>query len=208
MTDLFTHIPSALQAFVLASFLIELTPGPNMGYLAVVAISQGKKAAFAAVAGVALGLLTIGLAAAFGLAAILQANDFIYDALRYGGILFLFYLAYEGWQDSAAEENNTHGLMGQFLRGLLNNLLNPKAALFYVAVLPEFVDKSAPLLGQTIILTISYVAVATLIHLAVVTLASAFRRFMSDEKRERFVRRSLSLALAMFALWFAWSTAR
>lgn len=208
MDSLFAHIPSGLQAFVLASFLIELTPGPNMGYLAVVAIGQGKTAAFAAVAGVALGLLTVGLAAAFGLASLLQANDLVYEALRYSGVAFLLYLAWEGWQESTEEEDETKGLAGQFLRGLINNLLNPKAALFYIAVLPEFVDKDAPVLGQTIILTAAYVAVATVIHLAVVLLASSFRVFMSDTKRERYVRRSLSLTLGVFALWFAWSTMR
>lgn len=179
-----------------------------MGYLAVVAIGQGKTAAFAAVAGVALGLLTVGLAAAFGLASLLQANDLVYEALRYSGVAFLLYLAWEGWQESTEEEDETKGLAGQFLRGLINNLLNPKAALFYIAVLPEFVDKDAPVLGQTIILTAAYVAVATVIHLAVVLLASSFRVFMSDTKRERYVRRSLSLTLGVFALWFAWSTMR
>ncbi|MGL4489484.1 MAG: LysE family translocator, partial [Rhizobiaceae bacterium] len=102
----------------------------------------------------------------------------------------------------------TQGPAKQFFRGLLNNLLNPKSALFYVAVLPGFVDKDGPLLSQTILLTITYVAIATIIHLGVVTLASTFRLFMSDPKREQIIRRTLSLTLAVFALWFFWSTAR
>ncbi len=208
MTDLLSHIPSAFQAFVLTALLIELTPGPNMGYLAVVAISQGKSAGFAAVAGVASGLLVIGLAAAYGLAAVMQSNEVFYQGLRYCGVLFLLYLAWDGWRDGGVELDGTKGLSKQFLRGLLNNLLNPKSALFYIAVLPGFVDKSEPLLSQTIVLTLTYVSIATVIHLAVVTLAASFRLFMSDAKRERVIRRALSLALAIFALWFAWSTAR
>lgn len=208
MSELSINIPTAIQAFVITSLLIELTPGPNMGYLAVVAIGQGKKAGYAAVAGVALGLLTIGLAAAYGLATFLQSNDLLYQSLRYGGVLFLLYLAWEGWQDSDDDVDGVNGVQAQFLRGLLNNLLNPKSALFYVAVLPSFVDKAGPLLGQTITLTLVYVAVATAIHLAVVTLASAFRLFMSDPTRERIIRRGLSLMLAVFAIWFAFSTAR
>ncbi len=208
MTELFSHIPSALQAFVLTSLLIELTPGPNMGYLAVVAISQGRTAGYSAVAGVALGLLTIGLAAAFGLAAVLQSNEVVYQGLRYAGVLFLLYLAWEGWRDGGVETDGTTGAKGQFIRGLLNNLLNPKSALFYIAVLPGFVDKSGPLLSQTVVLTMAYVAVATVIHLLVVTLASAFRLFMSDPKREQIIRRALSLALGVFAVWFFWSTAK
>jgi threonine/homoserine/homoserine lactone efflux protein len=208
MPELFSHIPIAFQAFVLTSLLIELTPGPNMGYLAVVAISQGKRAAYAAVAGVALGLLTIGLAAAYGLAGVLQSNETLYQGLRYSGVLFLLYLAWDGWRDGEVKEDDAQGLGKQFMRGLLTNLLNPKAALFYIAVLPGFVDKNGPLLSQTITLTLTYVAIATVIHLAVVTLAATFRLFMSNPKRERLIRRSLSLALAIFALWFAWSTAR
>jgi threonine/homoserine/homoserine lactone efflux protein len=208
MTELFASLPSAFQTFVFTSLLIELTPGPNMGYLAVVTISQGKRAGYAAVAGVTVGLLTIGLVAAFGLAGFLQTNDFLYQGLRYAGVLFLLYLAWEGWRDSEVEADVTKGAPAQFLRGLLNNLLNPKAALFYVAVLPRFIDKNGPLLDQTIILTLAYVGIATIIHITVVTLASSFRLFMSNPKREQFIRRTLSLALAVFALWFAWSTAR
>jgi threonine/homoserine/homoserine lactone efflux protein len=123
-------------------------------------------------------------------------------------VLFLLYLAWDSWRDSAVEQDGTNGLGKQFLRGLLNNLLNPKSAMFYIAVLPGFVDKNGPLLHQTIVLTLAYVAIATAIHVAVVTLAATFRLFMSDAKRERTIRRTLSLALAIFALWFAWSTAR
>jgi threonine/homoserine/homoserine lactone efflux protein len=208
MNELLTHVPSAIQAFVFTSFLIELTPGPNMGYLAVVAIAHGKKAGFAVVAGVMVGLLAIGLAAALGLTAILQSNAYIYEALRYAGVAFLLYLAWQGWRGGETESDKDSRLKSQFVRGLVNNLLNPKSALFYVAVLPGFVDLGGPILTQTIILTVTYVAIATLIHLLVVLLASTFRLFMSNPDRERFVRRSLSLALAMFALWFAWSTAK
>lgn len=208
MSELFTYIPAAFQAFVITALLIELTPGPNMGYLAVVAIAQGKPSGYAAVAGVALGLLIIGLAAAYGLAEVLLQNDLVYQGLRYGGVLFLLYLAWEGWRDGGVEADGAKGIWPQFLRGLLNNLLNPKSALFYVAVLPGFVDKANPILPQTLLLTLTYVAVATLIHFLVVTLAATFRLFMSDPKRERVIRRTLSLTLAIFALWFAWSTAR
>ena len=95
-----------------------------------------------------------------------------------------------------------------FVRGLVTNLLNPKAALFYVTVLPEFLDTSKPLLGQTLVLSAVYVAVATLVHGAIVVLAGSLRPFLTDPRKEMIVRRTLSLLLALVALWFAWSTAR
>lgn len=208
MNDLIALLPPALPAFALASTLIELTPGPNMGYLAIVALTQGRKAGYAAVAGVCLGLTLIGLLAAYGITALIQQSDLFYNGLRYAGIAFLFWLAWDGWHGSGPEEDGTAGVRAQFLRGLTTNILNPKAAVFYVAVLPEFVDPTRPLLAQTIVLTAIYVGIATLIHGLIVTLAASLKPWVTGGPRETFVRRSLSLCLAVFAVWFAISTAR
>ncbi len=208
MTDMAFSFPTAFSAFLITSILIELTPGPNMGYLAIVALTQGRRAGFSAVAGVFFGLTIIGIGAAFGVTALIQASPVIYDGLRYAGILFLLYLAWDGWRGGDKEENGTHGLRAQFLRGLTSNILNPKAAVFYVAVLPEFVAPARPVLAQTIVLTITYVLVATAIHGTIVLAAGSLRPWLSGGEKEVFVRRSLSLALACFAIWFAINTSR
>lgn len=208
MVELMSHLPSSLVAFLVTSLLIELTPGPNMGYLAVLAIRQGRTAGFAAVAGVALGLSIVGTAAALGVATLIVSSDKIYNGLRIAGVLFLLYLAWEGWQGSEKAEKGVAGLKAQFLRGLINNLLNPKAALFYIAVLPNFVDVAKPIVPQTLILTAAYVAVATTIHSVIIMAASSIRPFLNDKKREQNVRRVLSLALAAFAVWFALTSGR
>jgi threonine/homoserine/homoserine lactone efflux protein len=93
------------------------------------------------------------------------------------------------------------------MRGLVTNLLNPKAAVFYVAVLATFID-SEPVLPQTVALTFIYVVVATLIHAAIVVLAGALEPFLNDPRREKIARRLLSALLACVAIWFGWSTAR
>lgn len=201
-------IPPLLPAFFLTTLLIELTPGPNMGYLAVVALSQGKRAGFAAVAGVFAGLLVIGIAAAFGVAALIQSSPVIYDSLRYGGIAFLFYLAWDGWRGHPQASDGASGVRAQFLRGLTGNLLNPKAAIFYVAVLPEFMDPGLPVLPQTLVLTGTYVLTATAIHALIVAAAASLRPWVSGGRRELIVRRILSVALAAFAVWFGITTAR
>ncbi|MBX3532426.1 MAG: LysE family translocator [Rhizobiaceae bacterium] len=212
--DLFLAVSlPTLLSFALASFLIELTPGPNMTYLALVAASDGRKAGFATVAGVALGLGLIGLLAAFGVAELIQASDLAYEGLRWAGVLFLLYLAWDGWRQgtdvAAAGNQPEHDGAGRyFMRGLVTNILNPKAAVFYVAVLPTFIDAAHPPLPQTLTLTLVYVAVATLVHAAIVLLAGALQPLLSDPRRERIARRVLSALLAAVALWFAWSTAR
>lgn len=199
-----------LLSFAMTCMVIELTPGPNMGYLAVLSATKGRRAGFAAVAGVALGLAVVGIAAALGLAAAISASPLLYEALRWGGILYLLYLAWDGWRESGAPLDASPSLKGAdakyFTRGLVTNLLNPKAALFYVAILPRFVDATQPVVLQTVLLSLVFVAIATGIHVGVVTLAGTADRFMQDDRNRRIVGRALSLLLAAIAVWFAWST--
>ncbi len=202
-------VPDGLAAFVLAAALIELTPGPNMTWLALVAVSEGRRPGFAAVAGVALGLALVGAAAAFGLAALVGATPALFHALRWGGVFYLLWLAWDGWRavDGAAANDPRGITLGRaFRRGLLTNLLNPKAAVFYVAVLPGFTDPGAPVLAETLVLTAAYVAVATVIHAAIVTLAGSAHALLDNPRRSASIRRALSAALALVALWFAWSS--
>lgn len=200
---------SAWALFALTSTLIELTPGPNMAYLAIVAVSQGRKPGYAAAVGVSLGLAIVGIAAALGVAAAINASPLLYQVLRWGGVIYLFWLAYEGWRD--ANEAIEHAPLGSsnmryFRRGLITNLLNPKAAVFYIAVLPGFVEPAGGVMAQTLVLSTTYVAVATGIHLAIVTAAGAMRPLLEDPRRSILVRRGLSGALALIAVWFAWKT--
>ncbi|MCX7305807.1 MAG: LysE family translocator [Hyphomicrobiales bacterium] len=200
---------STLLSFALTSLLIELTPGPNMTYLALVAARDGRRSGFATVAGVALGLATVGAIAAFGVAELIQSSRFLYDGLRWAGVLFLLYLAWEGWTMSAeAAAGEAQSDFRYFLRGLITNLLNPKAAVFYIAVLPTFIDATRPILPQTVSLTAIYVLVATLVHGTIVVLAGALRPILNNPRREKAARRVLSALLACVAIWFAWSTAR
>jgi threonine/homoserine/homoserine lactone efflux protein len=195
-----------LLAFMLTCFVIELTPGPNMAYLAVLSARMGRRMGFAATLGIALGLLIVGLGAALGLTAVIAGSRPLYEALRWAGVLYLFWLAWEGWR---GEEETSPGKALAvatydskfFLRGLITNLLNPKAGIFYVAVLPTFVDETRPLIGQAVTLSGVYVAVATAVHSAIVLLADAARPWLEDQRRNTIVRRLLSLLLVAIAIW-------
>lgn len=209
MPDFFPVAPDTLASFALASTIIELTPGPNMTYLALVAAGHGRRFGFATVAGVTLGLALVGIVAALGVGELIQASTLLYQGLRWAGVLFLFYLAWEGWTSTTrvvSSDSLSHG--SYFLRGLVTNLLNPKAAVFYVAVLPTFVDLERPVIAQTLALSAVYVAVATLIHVVIVVLAGSLEPLLNNPRRETLARRTLSALLAGVALWFAWSTAR
>jgi threonine/homoserine/homoserine lactone efflux protein len=130
-------IPLAtIGAFAATCLVIELTPGPNMAYLAVLSASYGRRAGFAATLGIALGLLIVGIGASLGLAAAISNSSLLYGLLRWGGVAYMMWLAWDGWR-GAGEQTAVVPGAGQdahlIWRGLITNLLNPKAAVFYVA---------------------------------------------------------------------------
>ena len=204
---------ASLLAFALTCAIIEITPGPNMAWLAALSLSRGWRVGLAAVAGVALGLSAYGIAAALGVAAVIESSTFLYETLRWGGVAYLLWLAWDAWStagDIAPDRDSTdHERRSAFRRGLITNLLNPKAAVFYIAVLPEFVvPQAASIVAQTLTLSAVYVAIATAIHALIVISASRLRNLVNDPARLRTVRRTLAVALAGVAVWLAWSTAR
>lgn len=201
---------TSIGAFLLTALLIELTPGPNMAYLALVSAVQGRRAGLAATLGVALGLSIIGLAAALGLAALINASPTAFAFLRWGGAAYLGWLAIEAWwgaREVSPERANLDGdEVKHFRRGLIVNLLNPKAGLFFVAVLPGFVAPSDNLVAQTVLLTALYVAVATAVHLSIVVLAGSVNAWFERPERQAIARRVFAILLAGVALYFLWST--
>lgn len=202
--------PSALLGFALAVLVIEVTPGPNMAWLAILSASSGRRAGLSAVAGIALGLLVIGAAAGLGLAALIAAAPALYEILRWGGALFLIYLAWEGWREAGetSPAQPPDGSLKHFSRGFLINALNPKAALFFVAVLPEFIDPAGSLPVQAALLTILSVVIATLIHAGIVLAAAPAHGLLTDPDRLKTLRRALSVLLVGIAVWLFVETGR
>lgn len=194
-----------ILSFAVTCLVIELTPGPNMAYLAVLSASKGRRAGFAATLGVALGLLVVGVVAALGLAALIASSPTLYEGLRWAGALYLLWLAYEGWRGDEETSPGTAKIevlpSRYFVRGLITNLLNPKAGIFYIAVLPTFLVEGRSLAGQAAALSVVYVTIATLIHSTIVLLADAVRPWLDDKRRSTIVRRTLALLLAGIAVW-------
>lgn len=205
---------SSLGAFALTALVIEITPGPNMGYLAVLSLSRGWQAGAAAVVGVAIGHAIYGVAAALGIAAVIEAAPLLYEILRWAGVAYMAWLAYEAWTSEAetSPDVTPDGTRGHarlaFQRGLITNLLNPKAAIFFVTVVPAFVRPDGSVVSQTLLLSAIFVAIATAVHSTIVIMASRLQSFATSEKRRRPVRRALAVLLAGIAVWFAFSTAR
>jgi threonine/homoserine/homoserine lactone efflux protein len=119
--------------FILAVLLVELTPGPNMAYLATLALARGRAAGLFAIIGVALGLSVHAAVASFGAGELLLLYPWLYEILRWIGVTYLVFLAWEGWQakDKApgtADINSVPDLL--IVRGFFSNVFNPKSVLF------------------------------------------------------------------------------
>ena len=197
---------AGFAGFLLAAILAEITPGPNMSYLAIVALGDGRRAGLAAVAGVASGLMLLGIVAALGMAAAITAVPGLEGALRGLGVAYLLWLAWQGWR--GAEDGIEHAARGSspaqfFLRGMITNLLNPKAFAFYLAVLPAFMPQAVTQPMQFVALAWVYVMIATAVHVVIVLGASRLTRHVLAAGSQVTVRRILALLLALIAAWLA-----
>jgi threonine/homoserine/homoserine lactone efflux protein len=136
---------SSLLAFALISLGLVLTPGPNMIYLVSRSITQGPAAGVVSLGGVALGFVFYMLCAAFGVTALLFAVPYAYDALRFAGAAYLLWMAWQtikpgGRSPFQVKKLALDGPRKLFAMGFVTNLLNPKIAMLYLALLPQFID--------------------------------------------------------------------
>src|SRR5215831_2249719 len=167
-----------LALFAAASALLALTPGPNLLYLVSRTLCQGRRAGIVSLAGTSLGFSFHVLAAALGLSVIFIAVPLLYDLLRYAGAGYLLWLAWTavrqrgaGMFASASLPEESPGRL--FRVGLLTSVLNPKLALFYLALLPQFVDPSrGSVFAQSIVLGLIQIAIGVVSDLAFVLAAA------------------------------------
>ncbi len=193
--------------FILASILIELTPGPNMTWLAVLGATQGRKTALFAVAGICLGLTIAAIVAGTGLTALLYQFPPLTDALRWAGTLYLLYLAWDAWQDADDQNEATGASSAQaFRNGLISNILNPKAYLFYAAMLPQFLDAASNTTTQIARLSAIYVVIATAIHSGIAIASGGLAGWLANSPQAITLRKILAIALVATAAWFFYST--
>jgi threonine/homoserine/homoserine lactone efflux protein len=150
------HLP-ALLGFALVCLGMVLTPGPNMIYLISRSISQGSAAGMVSLGGVALGFVFYMLCAALGITALLFAVPYAYDALRFAGAIYLLWLAWQVSKPNGRSPFQVRQLPVDsprklFTMGLVTSLLNPKIAMLYLALLPQFIDPSAgSVLAQSVV---------------------------------------------------------
>ncbi|SDA75326.1 LysE type translocator [Sinorhizobium sp. NFACC03] len=139
---------STIAVFATASLVLTATPGPDMLLIASRSVSQGRAAGFLTYAGIAVGTYCHALAAALGLSQLFVTLPVAYEIVRWAGCAYLLYLAYKTVRSNASSASPVSTLKRLsnwriFGEGLMTNLLNPKMALFVLALLPQFVTQRA-----------------------------------------------------------------
>lgn len=198
-----------LAGFALAVLLIELTPGPNMAWLVTLTLSEGRRAGLGAITGVAAGLAANAALSVLAASLILAQGEGLTQGVSLLAAAMMAWLAWEAWGASGRESGDSSQAAApkatsdrHAVAGFVINLLNPKSALFLVAVMPQFVADGRPSLAQGFTLATVSVGIATGVHLSLVLLAEHVRVALMAEARARMVRRGLALAMLGVAAWF------
>ena len=196
---------STLLLFTGACLALAMTPGPDMLLIASRSLSQGQGAGFASLAGIQLGTYCHALAAALGLSQLFVSVPLAYDALRLAGAAYLLYLAWKTLR-SGSNLQLSAGLQTIpasriFQQGLLTNILNPKMALFVLALFPQFIDpRAGSVVGQMLVLATILNAIGLVVNGTVIAVVSRMkRRFLRQRFSARWPNYLLSSVFAGLA---------
>src|SRR5262245_30276250 len=169
---------SSFLLFAGAALLMALTPGPNMIYLISRSLCQGRVAGLMSWAGVVLGFTFHMVCASVGLTALFMAVPLGYELLKFGGAVYLLWLAWQAVRPGARSPFEARELPAEsprklFTMGVLTSVLNPKVAIFYLSVLPQFVSpESGSVLAQSLLLGTTQICIGATVNL-LVTLTAA-----------------------------------
>ena len=184
MSDLIPPLP-LFSAFLLASTVLAVTPGPGVFYIVARSVTQGRAAGLSSVAGVALGNLANALGASLGLAALFAVSSLAFTIVKYLGAAYLVYLGVKALRTPAGpvvasgEESFARTALRRiFVDGFVVALLNPKTALFFAAFLPQFIDAPTSPFMQTVTLGCVFVFIAAVTDSCYAVMAGAVRPWL------------------------------
>ncbi len=175
---------SSLLAFGFVCLGLVLTPGPNMMYLVSRSICQGRRAGLISLCGVGLGFLAYMVAAALGITALLFTVPLAYDVLRLAGAAYLLYLAWQALKPGGRSPFQVRDLPLDSPRrllamGFLTNLLNPKIAMLYLSLLPQFIDAGrGSVLMQSLVLGVLQILISLSVNALIACTAGTIASFL------------------------------
>lgn len=198
---------AAVLGIALVALGLVLTPGPNMIYLVSRTLAQGRSAGLMSLLGVAAGFVVYLFGSAAGLTALFAVVPFLYDVVRLFGAGYLLWLAWQAVRSGkrslfVAQSLPPHSPRRLFTMGLVTNLLNPKIAVLYVSLLPQFIDpRRGHLAGQGLILGLVQISIAITVNGLIVLAAGRIARWLATRpgwiRAQRWVMASVLGALAV-----------
>ncbi|WP_328526799.1 LysE family translocator [Kribbella sp. NBC_00359] len=205
----------AMLGIALVELGLVIVPGPNMIYLVSRSIAQGRRAGLISLAGVGIGFLVYLLAASAGLATLFALVPEIYLTLKLAGAAYLLWLAWNALRPGGSSVFATQELEPDrprklFGMGLLTCLLNPKIAILYISLLPQFLDPGRGHLGaQSLVLGLTQLAVGVVMNAVFVITAGSIAVFLARRPTWMRIHRYVTgTALAVFAVRLATDRAR
>ncbi|MEF3091134.1 LysE family translocator [Raoultella sp. WB_B2P2-3] len=204
---------SSLMTFAFVALGLVLTPGPNMIYLTSRSICQGKRAGLISLGGVALGFVFYMLCAALGITALIFAVPYAYDILRISGVVYLLYLAWQAIKPGGRSLFAVRDLPADsgrklFLMGFITNLANPKIAIMYLSLLPQFISPGhGSILSQSLVLGFTQALISVAVNALIVVMAGEVSLFLTARPLwQRFQRWLMATVLAGMAVKIAFET--
>ena len=176
-------------AFVAATVVLLLIPGPNLALLVANTVSRGRSAGFATLAGTTAAMVPQLALTALGMSALIAGAAQAFSALRWLGVAYLVYLAYRAFtapgEKLAVAAAQRQPLARLALRGFLVSLTNPKTLFFFAAFFPQFVDPAAPAAPQLALLSATFLGLAAVLDSGWILLAARLSRYLSGNGRWR-----------------------
>jgi threonine/homoserine/homoserine lactone efflux protein len=196
--------------FCLACIVLAITPGPSIVYLVSRTLAQGRVAGLRSLVGTSAGFAIHALAAAFGLSALLAAVPLAFEVVRWAGAAYLAWLAVTTWRsgnEGLPAPGDIELSAGKLIRdGLLTSVLNPKVALFQLALFPQFVTPGhGSVLAQSLALAATQFAIVVASDSMFVLFAAGVRRWLGERPAWTLVsRRALAGVFGLLAARLAW----
>jgi threonine/homoserine/homoserine lactone efflux protein len=204
--------PALHLAFFIAAIALIVTPGPDMAYVATRTLVSGRAAGAAAALGVQIGSFVHLILAIVGLSAVLLHSEAAFTAVKLAGAAYLVWVAIGLWRDPGNGTAVAPALAATrwraFADGALSNILNPKVALFYVALLPQFIDPArGGIASQLVVLHLTFVGAATLFWIVFIPATwRAGAMLSASQTVTRWLRRAMALFFVAVAARLAFST--
>lgn len=191
-------------AFLAAALVIAVSPGPGAVLSMSTGLRYGFGAALRSIAGLELALLLQLGVVALGLGAVLATSELAFTAVKFAGAAYLVWIGVHKWRAAPEPlgegEVRAHSRRQLYAQGLLVNLTNPKAIVFFLAFTPQFIRLDADLLTQYAIFTITVVTIDVIVMWFFFALAAkGLRRFMREDGGQRFVNRIFGTLFVLVA---------